>query len=68
MFKVMRNIDSAFRHIKTFSIVLIIANVLMFGFYVYRSDQRVARAENKVLIGFEDLGRTSPYCDHDFND
>jgi len=24
--------------------------------------------ENKVLIGFEDLDRTSPYCDHDFND
>ena len=24
--------------------------------------------ENKVLIGFEDLDRTSQYCDHDFND
>jgi hypothetical protein len=24
--------------------------------------------ENKVLIGFEDLDRTSPNCDHDFND
>ncbi|MEO6134043.1 MAG: DUF4114 domain-containing protein [Ginsengibacter sp.] len=24
--------------------------------------------ENKVLIGFEDIDRTSPYCDHDFND
>lgn len=24
--------------------------------------------ENKVLIGFEDLDRTSPQCDHDFND
>jgi len=50
MFKVMKNIDSAFRHIRTFSIILIIANVLMFGFYVHRSDQRVERAENKVLI------------------
>lgn len=24
--------------------------------------------ENKVLIGFEDLDRTTPKCDHDFND
>lgn len=24
--------------------------------------------ENKVLIGFEDIDRTSQYCDHDFND
>ena len=24
--------------------------------------------ENKVLIGFEDLNRTLPQCDHDFND
>ena len=25
-------------------------------------------AENKVIIGFEDINRTSPDCDHDFND
>lgn len=25
-------------------------------------------AENKILIGFEDLDRTKPECDHDFND
>ena len=25
-------------------------------------------SENKVLIGFEDLDRTNPGCDHDFND
>ena len=25
-------------------------------------------SENKVLIGFEDIDRTSPDCDHDFND
>lgn len=25
-------------------------------------------SENKVLIGFEDLDRTDPTCDHDFND
>jgi len=24
--------------------------------------------ESKVLIGFEDLDRTLPNCDHDFND
>lgn len=25
-------------------------------------------AENKVIIGFEDIDRTDPKCDHDFND
>jgi hypothetical protein len=25
-------------------------------------------AENKILIGFEDIDRTDPECDHDFND
>jgi hypothetical protein len=25
-------------------------------------------AENKVIIGFEDMNRTDPKCDHDFND
>jgi hypothetical protein len=25
-------------------------------------------SENKVLIGFEDLDRTTSECDHDFND
>lgn len=25
-------------------------------------------AENKTIIGFEDLNRTTPKCDHDFND
>lgn len=24
--------------------------------------------ENKVIVGFEDLDRTNPYCDNDFND
>jgi hypothetical protein len=24
--------------------------------------------DNRVLIGFEDLNRTLPQCDHDFND
>jgi hypothetical protein len=26
------------------------------------------QAENKILIGFEDIDRTDPECDHDFND
>ncbi len=25
-------------------------------------------SENKVLVGFEDIDRTTPQCDHDFND
>lgn len=50
MFTKTKNIDTAFRHIKLFSIVLIVANVLMFFFYVYQSEKRVTAAESKVLI------------------
>ncbi|WP_316834978.1 conjugative transposon protein TraK [Pedobacter nutrimenti] len=50
MFSKTRNIDSAFRHIKTFSIILIVANVITVGLYVYFCEQRVKRAEDKVLI------------------
>lgn len=50
MFKQFNNIDTAFSHIKMFSIVLIFANIVMFIFYTIRSDQRVERASERVLI------------------
>jgi conjugative transposon TraK protein len=50
MFKQFKNIDSAFSHIKVFILALIFANVIMFCFYTYRSDQRVDAANDKVLI------------------
>lgn len=50
MFKKTQNIDTAFRHVRGFTFLIILVNLLSFCIYVYRSDQRVARAENRVLI------------------
>lgn len=50
MFTHFKNIDTAFRHIKSFSIVLILANVLIVCFCIYQSFVLVDRAQNRVLI------------------
>lgn len=50
MFSQFKNIDTAFRHIKTFSIFLILANVLTVGFCIYRSYDMVNQAQNRVHI------------------
>jgi conjugative transposon TraK protein len=50
MFQQIKNIDTAFRQIRTFSLVVVLANVAFTCFYTYHSDQRVARAEDRVLI------------------
>lgn len=50
MFTQFKNIDTAFKHIKTFSIVLILANVLTMGFCIYKSYDMVNKAQNRVHI------------------
>lgn len=50
MFTQFKNIDTAFKHIKTFSIFLILANVLTSGFLIYKSYRFVDDAQNRVLI------------------
>lgn len=50
MFTQFKNIDSAFRHIKTFSIFLIVANVLVMGFCIYKSYEIVNGAQNRIHI------------------
>lgn len=50
MFTQFRNIDTAFRHIKTFSIFLILANVLTMGFCIYKSYDLVNQAQNRIHI------------------
>lgn len=50
MFTQFKNIDTAFRHIKTFSIVLILANVLTMGLCIYKSYDMVNEAQNRVYI------------------
>lgn len=50
MFKQMKNIDTAFKHIKAFSIFLILANVATTCFFIYTTDQRIEKEQNRVLI------------------
>lgn len=50
MFKQTKNIDSAFRHIKTFSLLLIAGCFLLYGFVMYKSYQLSARVQDKIYI------------------
>lgn len=50
MFTHFKNIDTAFRHIRTFSLFLIVANVLVVCFSLYKSYQLAEQAQNKVFI------------------
>lgn len=50
MFTQFKNIDTAFKHIKTFSIFLILANVLTMGFCIYKSYDMVNAAQNRIHI------------------
>lgn len=50
MFQQFKNIETAFSHVRLFSFVLISACVIIVCFTVYWSDQRVEKAQDKVLI------------------
>jgi len=50
MFTQFKNIDTAFKHIKTFSIFLIIACILTSGFVVYKSFEMVKTVQEKIYI------------------
>lgn len=50
MFQHFKNIDTAFKHIKLFSFLLIAASTLVNGFCIYKSYQIVDRAQNRVHI------------------
>lgn len=50
MFTQFKNIDTAFKHIKTFSLFLIIACVLVSGFAIYKSYDMVSTSNAKVYI------------------
>ncbi|MBD1366563.1 conjugative transposon protein TraK [Mucilaginibacter sp. ZT4R22] len=50
MFKQLRNIDTAFQHIKRFSLFLITANVLVLCFCIWKSYSLVDEAQNRVHI------------------
>ena len=50
MFKKMKNIDTAFRHIRSFTLVVIIGCVLMCCFALYKSFSLVSQMQSKIYI------------------
>ena len=50
MFKQMKNIDSAFRHIKTFSLILLIACVAIAAYSLYLTHQTIVSVKSKIYI------------------
>jgi conjugative transposon TraK protein len=50
MFRQVKNIDTAFRYIRTFSVVFVLACVLLSGYVIYSSNKMVANAQNKIFI------------------
>ena len=50
MFKKMKNIDTAFRHIRSFTLVVIIGCVLMSCFALYKSFSLVSQMQSKIYI------------------
>jgi conjugative transposon TraK protein len=50
MFKQMKNVDSAFRHVRTFTLIVIIGSIILSGFALYKSYQLVGNMQAKVYI------------------
>jgi len=53
MFTHLKNIDTAFKHIRQFSIFLIIGNVITMCFCIYKSEQVVSQAQNRIHILYD---------------
>jgi len=50
MFKQMKNIDTSFRHIKMFSIVLVCGCFLLCGYVLYKSYDLSSRVQDRIYI------------------
>lgn len=50
MFKQMKNIDTSFRHVKMFSIVLVCGCFLLCGYVLYKSYALSARVQDRIYI------------------
>jgi conjugative transposon TraK protein len=50
MFRQMKNIDTAFRHIRSFTLVVVICSVMLCGFALYKSFRLVSLMQSKVYI------------------
>lgn len=50
MFKQMKNIDTAFRHVRSFTLLVITGSILLCGFTLYKSYQLVGTVQSKIYI------------------
>jgi len=50
MFKQMKNIDTAFRSIRSFAIIVVIGSVLLCGFTLYKSFKLIEERQSKVYV------------------
>ncbi|RYZ25593.1 MAG: conjugative transposon protein TraK [Chitinophagaceae bacterium] len=50
MFKQMKNIDTAFRHVRSFTLVVVAGSILLCGFTFYKSYQLVDSVRSKIYI------------------
>jgi conjugative transposon TraK protein len=50
MFTKMKNIDTAFRYIRTFTLIIVAGSILLCGFVFYKSYQLAAITQSKVYV------------------
>lgn len=50
MFTQMKNIDTAFRHVRGFTFLVVVCSILLSAFTLYKSYQLVARVQSKIYI------------------
>lgn len=50
MFRKMKNIDTAFRYVRTFTLLVILAFSLLSGFVIYRSEVRLSQMQDRIYI------------------
>jgi conjugative transposon TraK protein len=50
MFKQMKHIDTAFRHVRAFTLVVIAGSIILSGFAIYKSYQLVGKMQSKVYM------------------
>jgi conjugative transposon TraK protein len=50
MFKQMKNIDTAFRHVRGFTLLVVVGSILLCGFTLYKSYELVGSVQSKIYI------------------
>ena len=50
MFRQLKNIDTAFKHVRSFSLLLVIACVAISGYAIYSAHDIVSKAEQKIFV------------------